>query len=919
MSKHQNEVELKGGKKQGKNPKPDRNNTEQVDRRHFLKTTALAASGVAMEGRGARAKRASSTALADAEMSSERAVSYPHVFTGVNRKLISFPLGGVGAGSIGLGGRGQLLDWQIFNHPDKGMSPQYAFPSIWAQAGGRKPVTRVLEARILYPYEGPSGLGFANLPGMPRLASSTFTGEFPFARVDFHDSTLPVQVSLEAFTPFIPLEADDSGLPIAVLRYRVSNPEAGKAKVSIAFSVDNPVGKQGRTNDYRETGELKGLLMRNPFLSASDPMSGSFVLAVLGSGGARLSYLRGWESANWWESPLLFWDDFSDDGELGPEARVRSTTGSVCVQSEIPGHAEHEYTFLLAWHFPNRTPDPGWTAPKGRERDLIGNHYCTRFKDAWNAAEYAAERLPELEKRSRQFVRAVRETTLPHAVREAAMSNLATFVSPTCFRTADGHFHGFEGCSEHTGCCFGSCTHVWNYEAATASLFPSLSRSFRDQQFGFSTDENGRMDFRELLPSNIERWGNAAADGQMGSIMKLYHDWRLSGDTEWLRQHWPNAKKAIEFAWVPGGWDANRDGVMEGVQHNTYDVEFVGPNPLCGVWYLGALRAAEEMAKAVGDNASAREYADLFHRGSSWIDANLFNGEFYVQKIGSVPTSEVAKGLHVSKLDTANPEFQLGEGCLVDQLVGQYFAQVAGLGMLLDRKHVLKTLESIYKYNYKRTMYEHESVARTFALNDDAALIICDYSHGKRPRTPFPYFQEVMTGFEYSAAILMLYMGMVSQGVELIENIRRRYDGERRNPWDEAECGFHYARAMASWAAMLALSGFRYHGANKAVELRPQVAGTWFSSFWSTGAGWGTFTRAVQRGATQVTLSVAAGRLPCESLSVEAKVSPAAGGSSATLAGRSLTHRWRWDGGDKVVQLPAETVVGEGEQLIVVV
>ena len=155
------------------------------------------------------------------------------------------------------------------------------------------------------------------------------------------------------------------------------------------------------------------------------------------------------------------------------------------------------------------------------------------------------------------------------------------------------------------------------------------------------------MDFRELLPSNIERWGFAAADGQMGSIIKLYFDWQISGDTDWLKQLWPNAKRAIEFAWVPGGWDANRDGVMEGVQHNTYDVEFVGPNPLCGVWYLGALRASEEMATAVGDMDSARQYRNLFQQGSKWIDDNLFNGEFYIQKVGSVPTHEVAKGLLV--------------------------------------------------------------------------------------------------------------------------------------------------------------------------------------------------------------------------------------------------------------------------------
>src|SRR5206468_1080952 len=127
------------------------------------------------------------------------------------------------------------------------------------------------------------------------------------------------------------------------------------------------------------------------------------------------------------------------------------------------------------------------------------------------------------------------------------------------------------------------------------------------------------------LPDGLQIWENAAADGQMGCIIKLYRDWQLLGDMDWLKKLWPSAKRALEFAWIPGGWDADRDGVMEGVQHNTFDVEFYGPNPLTGIYYLGALRAAEEMARVVGDAASAAEYRRLFESGSKWIDAHLFN------------------------------------------------------------------------------------------------------------------------------------------------------------------------------------------------------------------------------------------------------------------------------------------------------
>ncbi len=902
-----------------------KNNGKRAGRRRFLKTVALGAGSLALPGE-ARASDAARESSKGSGAATSSVVHYPRSFSGRHLRMISFPLGGAGSGSVGLGGRGQLRDWQIFNRAQKGNALRYAFPSLWVQSGKRQPTARVLEARLLPPYQGASGLGSDNVPGMPRLESCVFTGEFPLAQIAFHDSALPIAVALEAFTPFIPLDADDSGLPVAVLRYRVTNPSAAVARVSIAFSIENPVGQEkhgdgaaGRTNEYRKSADLEGLLMSNPFLAASDPLAGSFALAVLEAGAGKVSYLRGWPRAGWWESPLLFWDDFSSDGELGPESPARSAVGALCLKREIAAGGQAEFTFLLAWRFPNRTPERcGWTAAKGHERDVIGNFYCTRFADAWQAAEYAAAHLTDLESRTREFAAAMRNSTLPDAVRDAAASNLSTLLSPTCFRTADGEFQAFEGSNDDGGCCFGNCTHVWNYETTLASMFPSLSRSLRGRQFGFNTDDEGRMSFRELLPSGIERWGFAAADGQMGAILKLYWDWRLSGDTDWLGKLWPGARRALEFAWIPGGWDANRDGVMEGVQHNTYDVEFCGPNPLCGVWYLGALRAAEEMARACGDEHFGVQCRLLFLEGSRWVDANLFNGEYYVQKIQPQHGQAVAKGLRVGMgtADLEHPTFQLGDGCLADQLVGQYLAEVAGLGLLLDSENISKTLRAIYKYNYKPSLYDHECVQRTYALNDEAALVVCDYSKGQRPETPFPYYAEAWTGLEYSTAALMIYRGMVREGVEVIESARRRYDGERRNPWDEPECGHHYARAMASWAGVLALSGFHYHGALRSVIAQPRVHPEKFSSFWSTGTGWGTFSQTLSAARFVFAVEVAEGELAVRSLKLAAPRG-AQHASVAKLGARTLAHHLERQGNNVTLELAEEVVLKKRDKLTV--
>ncbi len=277
---------------------------------------------------------------------------------------------------------------------------------------------------------------------------------------------------------------------------------------------------------------------------------------------------------------------------------------------------------------------------------------------------------------------------------------------------------------------------------------------------------------------------------------------------------------------------------MEGCQHNTMDVEYYGPNPQMEFWYLGALRAAEEMAAYLGEKKFARTCRTLFENGRTWTDANLFNGEYYIQDIRPPKdVSEVAPSLLIGMgaKDLANPDYQLGNGCLVDQLVGQYMAHICGLGYLADKSHIQTTLQSIMKYNLQEGFYDHFNCMRSFVLGDESALLMASYPHG-RPKNPFSYFSEVMTGFEYTAAVGMIYEGQVENGLRSIRNIRERYDGRKRSPFDEAECGHHYARAMASWAAVLALCGFHYSGVEKSMTFAPQNG----NFFWSNGSAWGT-------------------------------------------------------------------------------
>jgi hypothetical protein len=284
-------------------------------------------------------------------------------------------------------------------------------------------------------------------------------------------------------------------------------------------------------------------------------------------------------------------------------------------------------------------------------------------------------------------------------------------------------------------------------------------------------------------------------------------------------------------------------------------------------WYLGALRATAEMARAMGDEDFAGLCSDLFRRGRAWTEANLFTGEYYRHLVQAPANrSAVAPELLIGMgaADPTRPEFQLADGCLVDQLVGQFMAHVCGLGHLADPDQIRKTLTSILRYNRQDSLNRHFTPTRTYALGDERGLLMAAYP-GDRPENPFPYFAELMTGFEYTAGVGMLFEGMRQPGLEVIADVRSRYDGRRRSPFDEAECGHHYARAMAVWAAIPAWTGFAYTGLTRTLE----IGGTPGNWFWSNGSAWGTIEVALRGSSCRVTLRVDGGTLALDRLSVK--------------------------------------------------
>lgn len=762
-------------------------------------------------------------------------------------------LGGIGTGSISIGSRGQLQDFELFGHPSKGLNFPYTFFAVHGEGEGIH-FTKVLESRLQPPFVSPNGLIPDTTAGLPRFVSSEMEGRFPFTEIRLRDDSLPIEASLEAFNPFIPLNTDDSSLPIAFLRYRIRNRGERPLAVSIAGSLYNASGFDGLEmygtfknrghafNTFRRGDGFCGIDFDNDGIDRGDALYGTLSLTGRGE---EVSYKHEWNMGQRIDGIHDFWDDFSSDGRLSHEkpfmgvagqldSFIQVKIGSLALTQKLEPGEEGVFEFCISWCFPNRVK--AWPAQKDISEppdppEMTRNYYATRHPDAFAAAGYLWKHLERLERQSRLFTDALFGSTLPGYVIDAASANLTILKSTTCFRIENGHFFGFEGCLDNVGSCAGNCTHVWYYAQAMACLFPELERNMRETDFLRETDEEGIMQFRALSELNGRRWNFIpAVDGQMGTIARLYREWKLSGDDEFLKKLWPRAVKALECGIRL--WDTDGDTVLDGCMHVDYDVEFYGVNPLGNTCYLAALRAAEEMARYLGDGEHEQRYRDLFASASKRADELMWNGEYYEQILEDVDTYK----------------YQHGKGVLADQLMGQYYAHILGLGYLMDPEHIRTAAKNIFRYNFREDFYDHPNMQRVYALYDDKGLLMTTWPHGGRPRFPFFYSEEVWSRTEYPLASVLAYEGQLTEALTMVKAVRDRYDGIKRNPWNEFECGYHYSGIMGSWALILALSGFQVNVSRGEMSFDPKINRENFRCFFSCGTGWGVYTRKEENG-----------------------------------------------------------------------
>ncbi len=884
-----------------------------LNRRRFLKTSALAAAGLTfarlpvMAGPFTR-EDFDKLMPADKKLSPEWVKSLfargeRTVYRGKELEKIGMPIGGICTGQLYLGGDGKLWHWDIFNQPRRTDGSAYQNPleasapleqgfALEVAVGDKKDVRPLNQS------------GFADI---------TFCGEYPMATIEYRDPQVPVSVALEAFSPFVPLNTDDSSLPATVLRYTVKNTGSAKVDVRLGGWLENAVclvsapGDKAKRRNRVQRGQGMLLIqseieagpaeksLKPEIMSEADlkqPLDmGTMAIALLETQGSdRAAAAIG--AGHLPEAAFA-----AEPADQAGQTNGRKLIGSLVRSMSLGAGQEATATFVITWHFPYLDMQK-WNIERMETLKDTGRYYATRFPSAAAVAGYVASHFTALHAQTRLWHDTWYDATLPYWFLDRTMLNTSSLATSTSHRFATGRFWGWEG----VGCCEGTCTHVWHYAHAVARLFPDLERDLRKRtDFGTAIEKpSGAIRHRG------EGFG-LAVDGQAGCILRAYREHQMTPDGAWLKDLWPNIKLAMQcLIKMDKG-----DGLLDGHQWNTLDAGWYGQIAWLSGLYLASLRAAAEMATDMGDPAFAAECRKIADTGRESIK-RLFDREYFI-----------------NELDPKHPDaLNSGTGCEIDQVFGQSWAFQVGLERVIPQKETRLALQALWRYNFTPDCGAYREVykgGRWFALAGEAGMLMCTF-----PRKDWSFenasgkgntdgccnlFNEVMNGFEYQVAGHMIWEGMLQEGLAVTRAVHDRYHASKRNPWNEVECGDHYARSMASYGVFLAACGFEYHGPKRHIGFAPKLTPENFKAAFTSAEGWGSLSQSRTDKAQTNRIEVKWGGLRLRTLAFE--LPPGATLKTATvLAGSKRIQVKALQNGQRVELTLAKEVTLQAKEII---
>ncbi len=883
----------------------------QLERRNFLKTALLGATALSLPGLSSFAGPFSYDEMehlipADKKLSKKWVQSLfergkPEVYSSEEKELkhIGMPIGGIACGHLYLGGDGRLWLWHIFKAEysrEKDHGQRFASMTL----GGHyknpdqvftretRPVDQGTVVRVTS-----NGKTYTRTLDNKGFSEIKFRGEYPIGRVTYADKDFPVEIELEAFSPFIPLDAQDSALPATIMSYKVKNTSNKKVTVEIAKWLENAVcpytddeswGERTNkleTENYRTT-ILSDVLDANKPHSSGETLAeqhgyGSMALSVLNAEDTKVSLSLPIDT-----NPESIFDHLEVNESISKDATKpfgKIMIGAVGREIELKPDESQAVDFAISWFFPHFNQQEKDSGQLLALKDIkqLKRHYNNRFQSAGEVASYLQNKFDYLAGETRNWNKVWYDSSLPYWLLDRSFIPNDCLATNTVLWFDNGRFYGWEGVE----CCPGTCQHVWHYTQGMARTFPEIERYLREKiDYGISFREDGGMGHRDETAGNYGK--TVAHDGHCGTIIRTYREHKMSGDMRFLKANYTKIKKSVQFMINE---DKNKDGLLEGGQHNTLDASWYGPMGWISSLYLGALAAGKAMAIEFGDQEFAATCDDILKLGQKNIVKELYNGEYFIHKP-----------------DPAHPNaINSNDGCHIDQVLGQSLAFQAGISeRIIPEKECKSALQSIWKYNYAPDAYiyqkEHKPIkgVRIYATAGEAGTIICTWPKGgdenavpgmdKRAADsptwlgPGGYFDECMNGFEYQVASHMINEGMLEEGLAITKSVHERYDAKKRNPYNEIECGDHYSRSMASYGVYHALCGYDYHGAKRSIRFNPKITPENFKSAFTTAEGWGSFTQKREKVYQENTLQIKYGQLKLNEIEIQLEK-----GRSATL------------------------------------
>ena len=789
------------------------------------------------------------------------ATKYDSHFDKGHLDYIAFPIGGMGSGMFCLEGTGAISHMSVRNHPDLFNEPAtFAAIHVNGLDNGTKVVEGPVPERKKFGNPGNGTGSWGRTYGLPRFAEAEyFEARFPFGTVSLKDESMPVKAEITGWSPFIPGDEDNSSLPAGALEYSFTNTSSSEVDAVFSFNSKNFMG--WNNSDQSETVKIEKGFALNCINDESHPWdAGAF--AVIAPFEEEVITDCGWFRGGWFDPMTMAWNKVAE-GDITPVEPAEGTTGgSLFVPFKLAPGESKTIRLLFCWYVPqtnirysndaSTASDFGARYDESLYKDYPQTYipwYASRFASLDEVNRYWIDNYDLLREQTCTFTDAFYDSTLPEEVIRAVADNLTILKSTTVLRQHDGRFWGYEGSAETNGACNGTCTHVWNYAQALPHLFPRMERTIRETEFNVNQDTYGHQMYRSGLPIRPLRHDHiAASDGQLGGIIKAYRDWRISGNTEWIRDLYPQIKSSLEYCIRT--WDPREVGAMEEPHITTYESEFWGADGMCNSFYVAALKAMVEICKGLGEDPV--RYEELYAKSRSYMESELWNGEYFYHKVrwtgldAKDPTrltginDQAYSPEALELLEKEGPKYQYGTGCLSDGIIGSWMSLCAGLEDPIESEKVAGHLRSVYKYNLKKDLFTHANPQRpSYAFGHEGGLLLCSWPLGGKQSLPFVYSDEVWTGIEFQVAANLIFENEVEMGLDIVRTCLDRYDGSTRNPFNEYECGNWYSRAMSSYSLLQAMTGARYDAVTSTMYLDPRIKGD-FRSFISTEHGFGT-------------------------------------------------------------------------------